>query len=139
MTAQFPGAPKHLPMALPFGKTNIANANGTLFALEDSTNEYVMPAAGSIFGFSGTLNGSLTTGTLTFQPTINGSLAPSFSTAVLHLNAGKNSAHFEARRANYTFNAGDVVGLIYQVEETVDPTSRDANALLFVLLESVDL
>lgn len=124
--------------AYPFYLTDIADANGTLMG-QATTPEYIAPYKGSIIGFSGTLNGTLTTGTLTLQPTIDGSLCPAFteSGALLHLN--QNGAYYtqDARKANYQFDAGARLGFIYQKASTVAPTTRDGNFTLIVLHEGV--
>lgn len=140
MVAQTPLASEKSVNLIPFFITDIADADGTLFG-QATTPEYIAPARGSIVGFSGTLNGSLTTGTLTLQPTINGSLCPAFSNsgALIHLN--QNGAYYmqAGRKDSYRFNAGDRLGFIYHKTATVAPTTRDGNFMLVVLLESIKL
>lgn len=125
---------------LPFYATDIGDAPGTLVG-QATTPEYILPNRGSIVGVTGTLNGTLTTGTLTLQPTINGSLCPAFtnSGALLHLNQNGASYMQGGRKANYTFAAGSRIGLIYGKSATVAPTTRDGNFLLVVLQEGVEL
>lgn len=124
-----------VPIALHFQTTDIADANGTLNSIVAAVDEYVMPVSGSIIGFGAQLNGTLTTGTLTFAPTKNGvALSESFSATLTADSA------YQIRQANdpvWTFNAGESVGLMWTKEGTVAPTTRDAAALLFVLLDPV--
>jgi len=140
MVAQTPLASRKYIDSLPFFVTDIGDANGTLFG-QATTPLHVAHSRGSIVGFSGTLNGTLTTGTLTLQATINGSLCPAFnsSTALVHLY--NNGSYFmqPGRKANYTFAAGDKIGLIWNKTATVDPTTRDGNFQLVVLYEGVQL
>lgn len=123
---------------LAFAKTNVADANGTLNTLEGTTLEYVMPYPGSIIGFSASQNATLTTGTLTFQPTINGSLCPVLpSAANVTLSAQRSSYTQDAEKANYTFTAGQRVGVHYNASDTINATTTDLACLLVVLLDSV--
>jgi hypothetical protein len=125
-------------LPLPFVKTDIANADGTLIAVQATTNDYVMPSGGSVIGFSASPNGTLTTGTLQFQPRIDGSLCPMFpASASLHTNQGTASYMQEAGKANYTFTAGQKVGVNYDASDTIEPETMDGSFLLFVLLEGV--
>lgn len=124
--------------SLPFAKTNIADADGTLNTLEATSLEYVMPVAGSIIGFTGALNAALTTGTLVFQPTINGSLCPALPDAAsLRTNQQRSSFMQDAAKANYIFSAGQRVGVHWAKTGTIDPTTADAACLLVVLLDNV--
>lgn len=139
MPVQIPGmgVDKHV-VSLPYAKTDIANADGTLVAVQATSNDHVMPATGSIVGFSASPNGTLTTGTLQFQPRIDGSLCPMFpSSASLHTNQGTSYYMQEARKANYTFSAGAKVGVNYDASDTIEPETMDGAFLLFVLLENV--
>jgi hypothetical protein len=123
---------------LGFQKTNVGDADGTLNPVMVTGEAYVAPYAGSVLGFSGTLSGALTTGSLVFAPTINGSLCPSFPDAAsLRTNQQKGNYTQDARKANYTFNAGDTVGVNWLKTGTINPTTTDVNALLVVLFEQV--
>jgi hypothetical protein len=125
-------------LPLPFVKTDIADADGTLIAVQATTNDYIMPAAGSVIGFSASPNGTLNTGTLQFQPRIDGSLCPMFpSSASIHHNQVTSYYMQEAGKANYTFTAGQKVGVDYDASDTIEPTTVDGAFLLFVLLEGV--
>lgn len=128
-------------VTLPFHFWEIPNANGTLYSQVNTNGtltDYAMPYAGSIIGVTGSLNAALTSGTLQFQPLINGSLAPQFDSAA-RLDLGRQSFAYthEGRRANLTFNAGDRIGLNFNKTGTVAPTTTDGQFLLVVLLEGV--
>jgi len=123
---------------LPFQKTNVGDADGTLNPIMITGEAYVAPYPGSVLGFSGTLSGALTTGSLVFAATINGSLCPSFPDAAsLRTNQQKSSFTQDGRKANYSFNAGDTVGVNWLKTGTINPTTTDVNALLVVLFEQV--
>jgi hypothetical protein len=115
--------------------TDIANADGTLLVTAD-TAEAVAPFAGSIIGMGLHVNGTFTTGTLTPQPTINGSLCPAFG-GTLTISQRTLAVQQSAKKANYTFNAGDRIGLIWNKAGTIAPTTRDAVATLVVLYQEV--
>lgn len=123
---------------LPFGTIGAQNANGTLNTPFTSITTYTAHTNGSILGFAGTLGAGLTTGTLTFQPTINGSLCPAFPDAA-SLRTNQTSSYYvqEARTANYTFVAGDRLGVMITKAGTVNPTTADVGANLIVLFENV--
>lgn len=125
-------------LALPFQATNIANGNGTLATVQADSIEYVAPANGSVIGFSAGLNAALSTGTLEFYPTVNGSLMPSFANALVYNNQQRASQQFEARRDNYTFVAGQRIGVEWRKSGTISPTTTDGTFLLLVLLEDVN-
>lgn len=125
-------------VTLPFQGTDFANADGTLFTAQATTPEYVMPTRGSIIGVSGGLNGTLVTGTLTPQAMIDGSLCPIFpDAAAVRTNQQYGYYMQEARKENYTFTAGQRLGMIVDKAGTVSPTTRDGAFLLVVLLEGV--
>lgn len=123
---------------LMFAKTNVTDANGTLNTLEGTTLEYVMPYSGSIIGFTASQNAALTTGTLVFQPTINGSLCPALPDAAsIRTNQQRSSYTQEAEKANYTFTAGQRLGVMYTASDTINATTTDLACMLVVLLDGV--
>lgn len=136
---QSQGGVTHNLLPLHFSRTDVPDANGTLNGVQATTNEYVMPRGGSILGVSASPNGTLVTGTLQFQALINGSLCPAFtdSSALLHTNQTYPYWMGDARRANLTFTAGQRIGLNFNASDTIAPTTRDVNVLLYVLLEDV--
>lgn len=139
MAAQSPLGSRKAVQVLHFSKTNIANANGTLQTLQADNDEYVMPVAGAIIGFTGALNATLTTGSLVFQPTINGSLCPALPDAAsLRTNQQRSNYMQDAWRNNYIFSAGQRLGVMWRKADTVNPTTADAACLLVVLLDQVE-
>lgn len=124
-----------VPLALHYVATDIANSNGTLTDAALTSNEYIMPVGGSIIGYSVNLDGTLTTGTLTFAATVNGTVASTdFSVSPLTSQSSYQTMPAETVR----FNAGDSVGLMWTKSGTVAPTTRDAAGLLIVLLDRYD-
>lgn len=123
---------------LHFQKTDIANANGDASTIQADSTAYVAPYKGSIIGVSSIANGTLVTGTITPYATINGSVCPSFPDAAA-VRANQQYGHYtqNARKDNFTFNAGDRIGLSYTKAGTVAPTTRDGVFLLVVLYEDV--
>lgn len=125
--------------ALMFRATDIPNANGTLATAQGTVIRYTAPFAGSIIGFSGTLSAHLTTGTLIFQPSINGSLCPVFPDAAsLRTNQTKSAFSQEARKSYYRFAAGDAIGVNFNASDTINPATTDTACLLVVLFEGVN-
>lgn len=125
-------------IALPFAKTDVADAAGTLNGVQATTNEYTMPVGGWIVGMGAHLNGTLLTGTLQFAPTVNeATLGRLWSGGNADLWAADAYVTQEAG-ANplWSFNAGDSIGLTYSKSGTVTPTTRDMNAILLVLLDN---
>lgn len=122
---------------LPFVATNIGNTNGTLSTPNTDVVEYQMPYDGSILGAAWRGGGTLTTGTLTLYPQINGSLCPPFSTGTLLTGVKGNQQTIDARTSNYTFKKGDYIGLVWNKTGTVEPTTLDVEAQLIVLHEGV--
>lgn len=127
------------PSVLAFRATDIPNANGTLATMQGTVIRYVAPYAGSIIAFSGTLSAHLTTGTLIFQPTIDGSLCPVFPDAAsLRTNQSKSHYSQQARRTYYRFAAGAALGVNFNASDTINATTIDATCQLVLLYESVD-
>lgn len=139
MTAQTPIGSTKIPLALVFGTLGIGDAAGTLYTNVSSVLSYRMPQAGSVIGYASNLTGTLTTGTLTFYPTLNGAaMTNSFSNGTVNIGTFGNFERDQAQQGGFSFNAGDVVGLGFNKVGTVAPTTRDANALLLVLLDGYD-
>lgn len=123
-------------VALPYFKTNVADADGTLNAQTTDLTEYAAVYPGSIIGVGVLLNGTLNTGTLTPRATINGSLCPPFE-GTLTIGVQTTYVQQEGRKDNFAFNPGDRLGLMYNKSGTIEPTSNDATAVLLVLHEEV--
>lgn len=129
-------------ISLPFVEENIQNtAAGTLNAANGTAEDYYMSRAGSIIGFSGALNAALTTGTLGFQPMIDGSLCPDFGSGMyLDLSNQRNYITQDARKANYTFTAGQRLAVKRNKvgSDAISATTIDGAFILEVLLEDVE-
>lgn len=128
-----------VPLALCFGTISVGNANGTLYTCVNSLLEYRMPQGGSVIGFAANMTGTLTTGTLQFTPTKNGSvMSSSFTNGTINIGTLGNHERAQAQQGGFSFVAGDTVGLMFQKTGTVAPTTRDMNALLLVILDGYD-
>lgn len=139
MATQTPIGSTKIPIALPFGTTSIGNVSGTLYSVMSSILGYTMPADGSVIGISQLLSGTLTTGTMTFYPTKNGSpMTNSFSNGTINISTLGYYERDQAHQGGFSFNAGDYVGLGFTKTGTIAPTTRDLNALLIVLLDRYD-
>lgn len=119
-----------------FYGANLTNTNGTLLATADNQTIWI-PRNASIVGFSGSLNAALTTGTLTFQATIDGSLCPAF-TANLHTNQQASYQHLDIHTDNYILTAGQSLGVRYTSSDTVNPTTTDGVFTVELLLDDVN-
>lgn len=125
-------------VALQYAATNIGDANGTFVSLQGAdTSSYPMAYRGSVIGAALHLNGTLTTGSIQVAPVING-VAKAAITNYLHGATQTITARRSARQSDYSFQAGDRIGAIWQKSGTIAPTDRDATLVLFVLLEGVD-
>jgi hypothetical protein len=127
--------------ALVFSENDFPNtAAGTLNAAAGTAEDYYMSRNGSIIGFSGALNAALTTGTLSFQPMIDGSLCPVFgSGSYLHPNQQRGYVVQEAGKPLYSFTAGQRVAVkwVKVGSDAISATSIDGAFQLEVLLENV--
>ena len=128
-----------IPMPLVFGTISIGNASGTLYTNISSLTEYRMPRRGSVIGFGVNLTGTLATGTLTFYPTLNGvPMTNSFSNGTVNIGTLGNYERDQAYQGGFWFVASDTIGLGFTKAGTVTPTTRDANAVVLVLLDEYD-
>lgn len=122
-----------VPLLLPFQTTDIADANGTFTAIQANNSEYTMPVGGSIIGFGVHANGTLTNGTMSFTPTVNGVATYDYFDDTMITSEDEAHGTFQSREV--MFNAGDSVGLAWTKSGTVAPTTLDATAVLVVLLQ----
>ncbi len=128
--------PTSFLVPLVFQATNIPDAAGVANTVEPTTPEYVMPWAGSIVGISAAQNAALSTGTLTFRPTINGTGNTGITTA-LSSSAQRNYTKKPADTVK--FAAGQRLGVDWTKSGTVSATTTDATIILWVLVEGVRL
>ncbi len=120
-----------------FNATNVGNADGTLNTVNADITSYTMPYAGCILGFGASASGTLNTGTLTFRPTITGSLSAPFAGGTLDHSTTNPYFTQSADQQYYRFNAGDRIGLMWNKTGTVEPTTNDLTVGLVVLYEDV--
>lgn len=144
MVAQSQLASTFVPCLYNFTATDVTNAAGTMVALQSGATEFVMPFDGSVVGVtmrgSGTVGGTLTTGTLTPIVMINGATVPSFGapSADIMVSQRGGVVNQDARKPGYRFTAGQTLGLSYEKSGTVAPSGAlDVNAQVVVLFENV--
>lgn len=119
-----------------FQTTNIGDADGTMAAIEPSCTEYVMPFSGTIIGLAVGQNAALSTGTLTFKPTKNGTaVTPTTLNCALSSSAQRAYKSQDADVAGFSFAAGDRIGVAWTKSGTVSATTTDAVATLWVLVK----
>lgn len=139
MAAQTPLGSSKIPIALPFGTTAIGNVDGTFYTTVISLLEYRMPKRGSVIGMSVNLTGTLATGTMTFYPTKNGApMTNSFSNGTVNIGTFGNFERDQAEQGGFSFKESDTIGIGWTKTGTIAPTTRDANAIVLVLLDSYD-
>lgn len=140
MASQTPIGSTKIPLALPFGTLAVGDAPGTLYTTTADALlvGYVMPQAGSVIGFSVNLTGTLTTGTLSFTPMKNAAVMQQFANGTINIGTLSTFQKVQAQQGLLSFAAGDTLGLTFQKTGTIAPTTRDANALLLVLLDGYD-
>lgn len=132
-SVQTPVGSTKVPLALHFGATDIADANGTFVSVQAGVNEYTMPVGGSVIGFGVKADGTLTDGTMSFTPTVNGVATLTYFADTM-MTSEKEAHGIEPSR-EINFVAGDSVGLAWTKAGTVAPTTLDASAVLIVLLD----
>lgn len=127
-----------------FQATDVGNASGTLIAGQTGAVDYTVPYAGSViavtFRGSGTVGGTLTTGTLVPLVMINGVAASPFPEASVAVMPSQRGGYYtqDGKQSGYGFAAGSTIGLVYSKTGTVAPTSAlDLTAEVVVLLQEV--
>ena len=132
-------ASRYYVQQYPFIGANLSANGGTLqFPGTLQAQEFWMPRRGSIIGFSGSLNAPLTAGTLTFQPTINGSLAPAFTNARLHVSSQAVYETKDGNTDNLIFTAGQAIGVSYTASDGVTPATVDGVFIIETLMQDVN-
>lgn len=112
-----------------FQATDVGNASGTLIAGQTGMVDYVMPYDGSVIGVtsrtSGTVGGTLTTGTLTPLVLIDGVALAPFSSTAPDVMVSQRGGVFtqDAQTIGYLFSKGAALGAVYSKSGTVAPTS----------------
>jgi|AACY02.3.fsa_nt_gi hypothetical protein len=120
-----------------FQYDTLTDANGTLETANLADTTYTAWKDGAIIGWSGGLNDALTTGTLTLYPTINGTVGSTAFSEVIDNTQQTAQESKEAFTTDFTFNAGDEIGLMWQKDGTVDPETTNLQVHLHVLYSDV--
>lgn len=144
MAAQTQLGSTYFPAKYVFQATDVGNAAGTLIAGQSGAVDYVMPYDGSVIGLtfrgSGTVGGTLTTGTLTPLVMINGVAAPAFPSTNANIMVSQRGGVItqNGQQSGYRFTAGSSLGLVYGKSGSVAPTGTlDITAEVIVLFENV--
>jgi len=117
-----------------FTATNIPDAAGTAVAIEAASTEYIMPWEGAVVGMGVVSNTDLTGGTLTFNPTINGTADTSLG-ATLSDTVQQLAARVEADKVPFTVNQR--LGVKWTKTGTVAPLTCDVTIVLYVLISGM--
>jgi hypothetical protein len=123
-------------VALTFSATNVPDAAGNAVSIESGTNDYVAPYNGSVVAISANQNAELTTGVVTFRPTIDGTADTNLTTSVQN-GTQTNYAVTDGRVIQFT--AGSKIGVDFTKSGTVDPVTTDVAITLWLLVEGVQL
>lgn len=127
-----------------FQATDVVDASGTLIAGQTGAVDYLAPYAGSVVGVtfrgSGTVGGTLTTGTLVPLVMINGAAVSPFPTASVGIMVSQRGGSYtqDAQMSGYQFAAGSTIGLVYSKTGTIAPTGAlDITAEVWILHQDV--
>jgi len=130
------GGVTHYVVPLVFQSSNVPDSAGNAGTVEPASNDYVMPFAGSIVGLSVRHNADLTGGTITWRPTIGGTA----DTTLTVVTDDTNQQAYASQAAEVVkFAAGARLGIDWTKTGTVAPTTTDVTAILFVVLDDVEL
>ncbi len=128
-----------------FSATDVGDASGTLVAGQSGAVAITMPYEGSVVGVtfrgSGTVGGTLTTGTLVPLVMINGAALSPFPTANVGIMVSQQSGYYtqDAQQSGYEFAKGSSIGLVYSKIGTIAPTSAlDITAEVWVLHQNIN-
>ena len=143
---QLPVGSRYTVSKYTFQATDVGDASGTLVAGQSGAVDYTSPYAGSVIGVSfrgsGTVGGTLTTGTLTPLVMINGASVGPFTSTVtspdIMVSSRGGYVTQDAQMTGYQFAAGSTIGLVYSKTGTIAPTSAlDITAEVWVLQQDV--
>ena len=144
MPNQLPVGSTYNMVKYQFIATDVGNASGTLVAAQAGAVDYMMPYAGSVVGVtfrgSGSVGGTLTTGTLVPLVMINDVALAPFPELSVAIMPSQRGGYFtqDAQMSGYQFAAGSTIGLVYSKTGTVGPTSVvDITAEVWVLHQNV--
>lgn len=144
MTAQTQLGSTYSVQKYSFQATDVGNASGTLIAGQTGAVDYTVPYAGSVIGVtfrgSGTVGGTLTTGTLVPLVMVNGAAVAPFPEASVAIMPSQRGGYYtqDGSQSGYRFSSGATIGLVYSKTGTVGPTSAlDITADVWVLHEQI--
>ena len=127
-----------------FIATDVTNAAGTLTIPGSGGGVYPMLSDGSVIGMtfrgSGTVGGTLTTGTLTPVVMVNGATIAAFPSTAPDIMVSQAGGVYQqaARKPGYTFQAGATLGLSWTKAGTVAPSGvLDVTAEVWVVHEEL--
>lgn len=127
-----------------FYATDVGDASGTLTIPGSAAEAYPMVYPGSIVGVSwrgtGSVGGTLTTGTLTPILMVNGvALTPNFPTSLAIMPSTRGSTwRQDGQQSGFMLAQDATLGLVYAKAGTIAPTSLvDITAEVWVLHQNV--
>lgn len=126
------------PYAFQF--VNVTGTDGTLNVAADTNvavTQRVMKDAGCVTGLAVSLSGTLTSGTLTVYPTINGA---TLTDLAVELGLPGDQYDYDAVDGRvYNYAAGDRLGVVF-VNASVSPdNSRDMLVDVYTMVENLEL
>lgn len=127
-----------------FQATDVGDASGTLIAGQTGAVAYTVPYDGSIVGVtfrgSGSVGGTLTTGTLVPLVMVNDVAVAPFPTASVGIMVSQRGGYYtqDAQMSGYLFAKGSSIGLVYSKTGTIAPTSVvDITAEVWILHQDI--
>jgi hypothetical protein len=121
-------------VALPFAQVDVPDAAGVYDTLAGASGAYVMPWAGWVIAMSVRHNADLAGGTITHRILVNGTANTTYT---LVTDDTHQQAYSEFKDEAIPFAAGDYLGMDFTKSGTVDPTTTDVDAVLFVRYRGV--
>lgn len=144
MVNQLPVGSRYSLQKYTFFAVDVGDAAGTLTIPGSGSEAYPMEYPGSIVGItwrgSGSVGGTLTTGTLTPLFMVNGAaLTPTFPSSLAIMPSTRGSTWRQnGQQSGFNLNQDDTLGLVYDKAGTVGPTSVvDITAEVWVLHEQI--
>jgi len=121
-------------MTVTFSYQNVGDSLTDENAVIAGTNneEMPVPRAGSLVGISARANVAITAGTITIEPTINGSeVSPSDLDLSLDSGNRQDYATVAAGTTGFTFSAGNFLGMHMTTDSSVEPNTVDIVITLY--------
>ena len=116
-----------------FEAVNVPDAAGTANIVGGGSGTQIpVPLPGAILGMAVRGNALLSTGTLLFRPTVNGSALTTFS--LTSLTSAIQQAYRMRGKDLFPIKAGDRLGVDFTKTGTISPTTIDFIISLYVLL-----